>query len=94
MDPLQPTYTEPQKDIEEGPWGKTTVAKSYEPIAKGPWEKIETEKSKDPASLLTDKFLSKVSKLAKAKETKICPYCAEEIKLEAKKCKHCSEWLK
>jgi Sel1 repeat len=24
---------------------------------------------------------------------KKCPYCAEEIKVAAKKCKHCSEWL-
>lgn len=22
-----------------------------------------------------------------------CPYCAEEIQPDAKKCKHCSEWL-
>ncbi|MBN2833604.1 MAG: hypothetical protein JXR48_01420 [Candidatus Delongbacteria bacterium] len=26
-------------------------------------------------------------------ETKKCPFCAEEIAIEAKKCKHCSEWL-
>ena len=22
-----------------------------------------------------------------------CPFCAEDIKKEAKKCKHCGEWL-
>ena len=26
-------------------------------------------------------------------ETKICPYCGEEILAGAKKCKHCGEWL-
>ena len=24
---------------------------------------------------------------------KICEYCAEEIQVDAKKCKHCGEWL-
>ncbi len=26
-------------------------------------------------------------------ETKICPYCSEEILATAQKCKHCGEWL-
>ncbi|OGU27074.1 MAG: hypothetical protein A2057_02715 [Ignavibacteria bacterium GWA2_35_9] len=26
-------------------------------------------------------------------ETKKCPYCSEEILIDAKKCKHCGEYL-
>ena len=26
-------------------------------------------------------------------ESKICPYCCEEIKIEARKCKHCNSYL-
>lgn len=26
-------------------------------------------------------------------ETKICPYCGEEININARKCKHCHTWL-
>ncbi len=25
--------------------------------------------------------------------TKLCPYCSEQILITAKKCKHCGEWL-
>lgn len=28
-----------------------------------------------------------------SENTKICPYCGEEIQVTAKKCKHCGEWL-
>ena len=27
------------------------------------------------------------------KTTRRCPFCSEEIQSEAKKCKHCGEWL-
>lgn len=26
-------------------------------------------------------------------DTKICPYCAEKIKIDAKKCRFCGEWI-
>lgn len=30
---------------------------------------------------------------ARTRRTKCCPYCGEEILANAKKCKHCGEWL-
>lgn len=32
-------------------------------------------------------------KLSYMSDTKKCPYCGEEIKIVATKCKHCGEWL-
>lgn len=32
-------------------------------------------------------------KVAEAVETVSCPYCGEDIRANAKKCKHCGEWL-
>lgn len=26
-------------------------------------------------------------------DSKLCPFCAEEVKPDARKCKHCGEWL-
>ena len=31
--------------------------------------------------------------MIESNQTKFCPACAEEIKADARKCKHCGEWL-
>ena len=31
--------------------------------------------------------------MSERNETKICPHCGKEIKIEAKKCRYCGTWL-
>lgn len=48
-----------------------------------------------PEAIPSDKAAKRTSfepKLSHS-DTKICPFCAEEIRAKAKKCKHCGEWL-
>ena len=46
------------------------------------------------ASVGTDYFLELDDVEDHNEEIRLCPYCAEEVKLNAIKCKHCGEWFK
>lgn len=48
--------------------------------------------AKPAPDLKTDRFMDPPKPPAKP-ETKVCPYCAEDVKYEAIKCKHCQSDL-
>jgi hypothetical protein len=52
-------------------------------------EKVKSEKLKAQKVIVEDQ----IDNTNKEKEFKECPYCAEDIKISAIKCKHCGEFL-
>jgi len=58
---------------------------------------IFTQINNKNSKYLNQKVPRKIVKQDKPKliqDLKECPFCAEEIKMKARKCKHCGEWIK